>query len=595
MRLAAPAALFFAASALLVMFLALLRPRLERRNVAALFLWEGLKQDVRSKRIHLRQLLDPILLLQVLSILILAAALSSPLVSSTRQSLSALAIVIDASGSMQTVTASGATRYRVAIEEAKRIMRETPAFRTSVIQFSSSPTVLADRSTSRSAVLRILEESSATWNGSGTLDGMLNALSAVGGLTSFDRVVFLTDAPSAGLPDEIESIAVEGGENLAITAFAVRENPSQSGTTAFVEVLNESPVTRDITLRLSDGAAQTSMSLVLAPGEFQQASIPFPASRGTVFTATLTPSDDFPVDNERYCALDRPLDLRVRWIGPPNTYLRAALGAVSPFSLVAAADDADLTVVHQSTIPASYQGTILLVNAEIQDLIMLGDEQARSTLRAVSTTSPLLEGLRPSDIRVFASPGVVLPEDAKVVLEADSEPVLATWNSEDVEVTLLTPRLETTNLPLSVDLPLLVANIVSRVTRLPAPLSFEWTCVGEPVALTGRGRVNRLEGPDGRPLAVSPGDFYFFPTRPGSYLLTTDRGEFALAINVAASESFRSASIANEDGPRELPASREALYWLEAWPLLAIAILLLLVTEFVARHKAALRVGRRSS
>jgi hypothetical protein len=595
MTLAAPTALFFALSALAVIFLALLRPRLERRDVSALFLWEGLRQDARSRRIHFRQLLDPILLLQVLAILLLAAALTLPLISSTQKRLSSLAIVIDGSGSMQT-TVSGTARYELAVDEAKRVLRETPAAATSVIQFSSVPGILADRATSRGAVSRILDDSKPTWNGPGTVDGMLNALSAVGGLATFDRVVFITDAPAGGLPESIETIPVAGGENLGITAFSVRENPSGSGTTAFVEVRNETSASRSVGVRLSDGFTQTSLALVLAAGEAQQASIPFSGSRGTVFTATLDAADDFAADNERYCALDRPLDLRIRWIGPPNAYLSAALGAVTSFTLVSAAEDADLTVVNGSTIPASYRGTILLVDAEIQDVIMLGEERERASLRAAASTDPLLEGLRPSDIRVFASPAVDLPEDAVVLLEADGEPVLATWLSEDQDVTLLAPRLEMTNLPLSIDFPLLVSNIVSRVTRLPAPLDYAWTHVGDAVELGGRGGIIRLEGPDGHAIQVSPQDLYFFPETPGLYVLTTDRGEFALAVNVAPSESVPSGSVLyDEDLSTPLPEAQAREYWLETWPILIGLLILLLLAELLARHRGTIRLLRRSA
>jgi hypothetical protein len=594
MMFAFSGALYFALSAVVLIALALLRPKLKRRNVSSLFLWEGLKHDARSRKIHFRQLLDPLLLLQVLSVVLLVAALATPLVSSTRQRLSALAIVIDASASMQTMTEDGRTRYALAIDAAKSILVQNPALRTSVIRFSSLATILTDGASSRASVTRALDASEPTWHGDGTIDDMVNALSALGGLSGFDRVVLVTDRELSGLPAQVERIAVSGGENLGVTGFSVRENPSGQGATAFVEVLNATPSDHDVSLRVSDGSAMTSVGVYLPPKTRQQVIVPFPTSRGTVFTVTLEAEDDLPEDNERYFALDRPLDLRVRWIGPPNRYLSAALGAVTPFTLVSAAEEADITIVHQATLPSSYAGCIFLVNGEVQGVASLGDERERSSLNAVLSAHPLLAGLQPADIRVFSSPSVSLPDDAAVILEADGEALLATWQTETQEVTLFAARLESTNLPLAVDLPLLVRNVVSRVTRLPATLAYGWTHVGDPVSLLGRGSILDLEDPDQRKIPLSELDMFFFPEAPGLYTLTTDRGVFPLAVNVAPSESTVDVGVSLE--AENIVESADRRYWIDVWPLLVGIVIVLLLTELVARKRSALRLlGSRST
>lgn len=589
MTFASPAALYFALSALVLIALALLRPKLKRRHVSALFLWEGLKHDARSRKIHFRQLLDPLLLLQVLSVMLLVAALATPLISSTRRHLSALAVVIDASASMQTATEDGNTRYQLALEEAKRIVAESPAIRTSVIRFSSLATVVTDAALSRASATRALDDAEPTWNGDGTIDEMINALSALGGISSFDRIVLLTDREMAGLPTQIEQITISGGENLAITGFSVRENPTGEGAMAFVEVLNNTLTDHDVSVRVSDGSAQTSVPLFIAPGTSDRMIVPFPASRGTVFSVAIDVEDGLAEDNVRYFALDRPLDLRVRWIGPPNRYLAAALGAVTPFTVVSAAEEADLTVVHKATLPSAYSGSILLVSGEIEGIATLGDERERLSLRAVRSSHPLLDGLSPSDIRVFSSPSVSLPEQALVILESDGEPVLATWRSETQDVTLFSARLEMTNLPLAVDLPLLIRNVVSRVARLPATLAYEWTHVGDPFALLGRGSIRSLVDPDQRTIAVSEHDMFFFPQTPGLYTLTTDRGVFPFAVNVAPSESTGDYS-RDVETEAAVVETAERRYWMDVWPILAGGVIVVSLAELLLRKRSALRL-----
>jgi hypothetical protein len=368
--------------------------------------------------------------------------------------------------------------------------------------------------------------------------------------------------------------------------------------TAFAEIRNETGSPQTVDLAISDGAAQASLSLLVEAGSAEQAVIPFPTSRGSVFTIFLEAVDDFPSDNQRFFALDRPLDLRVRWIGPPNRFLSAALAAVTPFSIVSAAEEADLTVVHQTTIPTSYAGAILLLNSQIEGVLVLGDEQERTSVHALSTTSSLIQGLVPADLRVFSSPDVSLPDGATVLLQADDAPLLVTWRTETQDVTAFTARLETTNLPLSVDLPLLVRNVVADVSRLPAGLGFAWTHVGDAVALFGRGAVRRLTGPNGTAIPLASEETYYFPDVPGVYEFTTSRGVFPLAVNVPPSESAPRATAEVSGTDASATPERTAQlrrHWADVWPLLAAVVVSLLIAEaFLRKRAAAIERGWRT-
>jgi hypothetical protein len=173
--------------------------------------------------------MDPLLLLQLGTLVALSFALTQPLLRIPQQSVSGLAIVIDGSASMRTQTDTGVSRYQEAIEEAVAALTRYPADNTVLIQFSEHPQLLAgpDESSKLAAILR---NSSPTWYRDGTAEDLLTMLGSVGGARQFDRIIVLSDQPMIGLPPQAEVILLNEGENVGITGFSVRQNAAMGRT-----------------------------------------------------------------------------------------------------------------------------------------------------------------------------------------------------------------------------------------------------------------------------------------------------------------------------------------------------------------------------
>ena len=122
-----PAAFHLLLAALLILALHLLRSRERQRDVSALFLWEGLPGDPQSRAARIRQQLDPLLLLQLAILLALVGAVAQPVWRMKTASLSGLAIVLDGSASMRTITEDGTTRYDHALQAARSLLEEYPS------------------------------------------------------------------------------------------------------------------------------------------------------------------------------------------------------------------------------------------------------------------------------------------------------------------------------------------------------------------------------------------------------------------------------------------------------------------------------------
>ncbi len=574
MIIQSPNAFYLLFGALLILLLHFLTSRERRREVSALFLWEGLPGDPQSKAARLRQHIDPLLLLQLGVLLALAFALTQPLLKIPQRSISRLAIVIDGSASMRSKMNGRASRYQEAVEEAVAALDRYPADETIIIQFSEHSQLLTHPD-DRSELESILRSSSPTWYGDGTPEGLLTMFGSVGGVGQFDRIVVLSDQTLTGLPPQTEMMLFDEGDNVGITAFSVRQNPAELGVSAFVEILNATEGFVNTQIRISDGENQITLALMLPPNAVDQYTILFPNSRGSVFTATLDYPDAFDGDNRRYFALDRPIDVRVFWIGERNRYLTAALQASVPVTEVDDISAADLVIVNQWQVPSIVQGVVLLIQSSMDRVLTLGELREAGDIVVRSPDHPLLRSVDATNFRFRQIAEAQFEVPVETLLETDGFPVLAEYSDPPRRLIFLMADLMNTNLPITVDFPILIRNLANELVRIPAELSFKSPEVGGSISLQGRGIVRSLTDSQGQPAPYSSPLLTFSPQEPGIYTLTTDRGGFAISVSTPASETVLKGTSQLISEHTEAKRS-ERLYPL--WPiLLGIAVLLLLI------------------
>ncbi|MCK5827399.1 hypothetical protein KAH43_02645, partial [Candidatus Bipolaricaulota bacterium] len=161
------------------------------------------------------------------------------------------------------------------------------------------------------------------------------------------------------------------------------------------------------------------------------------------------------------------------------------------------------------------------------------------------------------------------------LLESNGSPVLVEVNDSGRRLFFLLANLMDTNLPVTVDFPILIRNLTHELVRVPAELSYESPEVGDFIPLQGRGAIQSLTDADDQFVDYSHALLTFAPPEPGIYTLRTDKGAFPLTVNIPASETTlkTKALLASTTTATE---QSERLYSL--WPLLlALAGLLLLI------------------
>jgi len=480
---------------------------------------------------------------------------------------------------MQTRTQSGKTRYDLAREEGLSLLEHYPTTPVTIVQLSHIPQVLTPLTRNHEEARRAIASSQPTWLSAGTSQTLQGLLTGQGGLGSFDRIVLLTDRSLAPPLPGVRQVIFAGGENLAITTFTVREDADRQGTTAFLKLRNDTASYREGVVRVSDGTHQALLSVLLPPGSEQAYTLPFPGSRGPWFTATIEPEDDFPVDNVRYFTLHRSIERRVRWIGQANRYLEAALSAAGPITLTPPddLDPVDLTVAYNTQLPSDTTGNVLLIHAGLDGLITIGEDVEIGALVAVKQNDRLLDGVDPFNFRVRSCPRVVAPKDGTTVLTLEQGPFLYRLEEEDRMIVLIASDLMQTNLPLTVDFPLLIRNILETFAPRSAPLPHAWAIVGEPLRIDEYGSGAELVDPSGRKIMLSQGALSFIPEVPGIYTLKAGKGTYPLAVNVDPLES-EPASDMLTDTPVDI-ATEQAQTLYPIWPVFAGMGLLALLLE----------------
>jgi hypothetical protein len=503
-----------------------------------------------------------------------------------------MAIVLDGSASMRARTESGATRYALARDQALSLLDTYPTTPVALIQLDTSPRVILPLTADHDQARHALVLAQPTWNGNGTTAMLQGLLTSQEEGENFERIVYLSDRPlSTPLPG-VEELMIAGGENVAITAFTVREDPALQGVTAFVRVKNATDSYVDTILQVSDGYGTVELSILLPPHIEQGYVLPFPGSHGEAFSARIDLRDDFHGDDIRYFTLDRSLSLRVRWVGRRNRYLEAALKAVGRITLVDQEDEGpvDLILSYGITLPSEATGNILLIHAGLDGLITIGEEQDVDVgeIEIAVSEDQLIERIDPSNFRVRSVPVVTVPEQGTVILRTGDEPLLYRLRDDKRDIILIAPDLMRTNLPLTVDFPLLVRNILTSFSVLPSPVTYTWALVGEERSTREYGEAIKLVDPEGEELPLGDAGS-FLPQRPGIYTLTTSKGIYRLAVNVDPLES--EPPVLSEETILVEAVHIEAQTLFPLWPLFAgLAILFLIVETLLYRGWRVRRV-----
>ena len=619
MTLLAPVWLAIAGLALVIVVLHMRRRR--QLDVPSVLLWRLLDNPGTQRRTLRWPPPSLLLLLQLLTVLLVAFALTRPLFGANRGDEEHTIFLIDASASMQ-ATDESPNRFRAALDTlATRLgaIDASAGNRFSVITVSPNPRIQVARQTDSSGITPLLQSLSVT-------DGEADWVAATGMIASLvngdeaPTIVILTDGSDEGdnvlfeaFPDFSVERAVFGREdtaNLGLTAEFVPDESDNdiwdlTGTVIFtgaeppVEVVLDvlfQPIGQSAFVRLDE----ITVRLRTTPnGEIREPRRPVrfdlevnPPGPGVVMVEL--PRDSGPADNQlRFVVHAAPTLVRIFYLGEQTLPVIAALQAFDNLELVTAdelpgtASDFDLVIINGVTAPFMPDTNVLWIGSG-----RLADQPEPNRIQSPSISGWNTDHPLASEISwpgVGPEIGYRFPRlpGATVLLESGGVPLIQARTVPSGREVRIAFDIDSAAWSQQAGLPVFMSNVINWLGVRPGELAPRPCLVGAVCTLESRfldGAVLAENGAeiwsietDGVDYLMAGLDQTFVPDRAGLYQHVSDNGARLIAVNPSMTNEVDLASA--EDAESATLAAASGRLW---WWLLVVAFLLLVAETWFA-------------
>lgn len=481
-----PLLLAFSALAIPIVLLYMLRLRRSDMSISSTFLWQQLIRDREANAPWQRLRPNLLMFLQLLILAALVLALARPFKEVKTITTGRIVLLLDASASMNATDIDGKTRYSEAQKLALDTLETLGSDDTmTIIRVGEVPEVLAAASRDRSILRKAIQESEV---GLGSADWSAALTLAAAGGRGVDtlRVVILSDG---GLPQNLPTIAGdikyvkigESNENVAITALSTRTLPNQAPQ-LFAQLSNLGDSDTRVVLALHlDGALYDSQFHDLAAHSTQNVIIENLPSDFSKLEAVLSASSSSPTpnhlsnDDTAYAVNAETATGRVLLMTESNIFIEQIFESISGLEVVKSNPNAGIPsgdydlIIFDSWLP-----TTELPNA---DLMLIDPPQSTSFFDVVGQSSnPRINSV---------TQGIVDKEDERTryvnfanvnirqfrvlsnmnwatpLIETESgDPLLLAGEVNNRQISILTFRLQDSDLPLQLAWPIMVARLM---------------------------------------------------------------------------------------------------------------------------------------
>lgn len=467
---------WWAALAIPIVLLYILKIRLRRQPVSTLLFWDRLFDEKKPRAWwqRIRHLLS--LLLQLAFLLLVVAALADPLWSWQKNQQRRIVLVVDNSASMRAVEENDRSR----LDEAKRsaaavIGSLRSGDRMAVLSAGGKPRVVIGMTDHQ----RSLEEAI---DGLPPTDGPTDVAAAV---TAAERlladseqgeIIVLTDGCFAQL-DELQSnprVTLYGvgtpRDNVAITRYQVRRSLLDAiGYQILIDVTNFSEEDRSCRVELTLGDELVDViPLELAAEATETRILDHTSAGGGELTAQLNVRDALATDNTAVALLPKRDPVPVMLVTKGNLFLKGVLESIPLVDLQIVADPPSVVpaggiLVLDRTVPEQLPvGRVIVVDPKSGcDAWTLGESIPRPIVAVVDADSPLTQHVRLDNV-VFPDARLLnfTAQVEPLIQDPLDQPLLARVRRAGGDAVVLTCNLEQGDLPLRIAFPVLMQNTI---------------------------------------------------------------------------------------------------------------------------------------
>ena len=546
MSLSNPAGLWALLAAVPVLLLHVLRPRRPNATVPSVLLWRSAESTVSSARPWQRLRWSVLLLLQLLTVFLLAIALARPVRPTTAPLRAHTVFVIDASGSMA-ATDGTPDRIGSARAAARRLRAQLPAGGiASIVSASLDPQVELSASSDRrlfdSALDRIATHAGAAhWQDAFNIAESLETPGKPLGIVVISDG-HLSIADQRSIPAGSSYVKVGARTtNRAIVSLTVEAHRG-TGLRAHVTVRSTGGPQARQRLRLDvDGQTRAAATITVPSGRSVDHAFDLP--NGDRVEAFLEGDDLLAIDNRAYAVGSRTRAVRVLLAGPDDAFLSRMLASLPGVRVELSetsrpAPGFDLAIYNRVPVPGEPGAPFLAISPPGGTI----EVQATGVVQQPSLTfvsrDPLLAGLDLSDVGIASAQQLRVGRvgRAEVLVGADETPLLVRGLHGGRPYAYLGFSLTDSNLPLQVAFPLLVDRLVHDLAG--GSTTGAAVIVGDPLPVDVTQEIVLVRPNDGGTIRRPAGGSAPVADRPGFWAIRQQgRPQRVVAVNADPAES----------------------------------------------------------
>lgn len=591
--------------------------KLRRRDavVSSVLLWQAIVQDTQANAPFQKLRRNLLLLLQLLVALFLVFSVARPFLWASGLGGRATAIVLDGSASMK-ATDEPPSRFARAVSEAQALVRrKAPGDQVTIVLAGDEPRILAPLTADRDKLVRALAAARPS-DAAGDLREAIQLAAAQVASRAGAGVTVLSDGAFGRLDEmalggvKLQFLPVgKRSENVAITAFDVRDALSGDDRQVFVTVQNFGKAKRTVPLEVRVGETLVDAhEITLSPGAsksetFDRVSAP----GGGIVVARLDISDDLGADNSAAAVLPPRRAVKILLVSEGNLFLERALNTDRRVILDAVAPAAfqpgtghdivvfDNTATPKDLPPGRYLFWGGVPSGPQSPVVTVGADADRPQILDWSRSHPVMRFVDLANVHLRRARSVAPAPWAATLADTDAGPLVIAGERGDARAVYVGFSLLDSDMPLRIAFPIFLANCRDWLSAKPGDTRGVLTA-GEVIPLAAKPGADaiRITRPDGTTdtLRSTNGPLlYNAANTVGIYRATgTNFGQtFAVSLlsptesnitpNANPTFLIADADSGEAQGAAHVPVRREV------WPWIAALVLGVLAVEWLVYHR----------
>lgn len=469
-----------------IILLYLLKTHAVPQRIPALNLWKEAYENVQAQTPWEKFRHYLLMYLQILALILLILALMMPYLHLRGGDSARVVLCMDLSGSMNGSFDGKHSKLEEAKRQAKQYVSQLKqGTRVTLLTGGRSGKLLANDVTDLDKIQKLIQEQQPT-DAEGNLQSALRMLHPiVKQWDEYQMIGFTDESVDLGeIAGEIIDLSTEY-DNCSVSWVSHAENEEGSVTVqAKIENHGTSQASHEINLYLGEelydvqkisldaGESQVITFLEVSETRFHQL-----RSSGTYLRAEINEKDGLEADNTAYALLDSAVEKRVLLVSKQNQFLEKALtldndvvlDKVNSLKNIDPEKQYDL-IVYDGQMPGRWYGSenVLILNPTKDVTIgkqkVLSLQKRKENIRVTVPTGSLLSDMEEFSFGCGQARGVEVPSWGYSFCNDGTDSVGYTGTLEGRSVTVLGYDLHDTDLPLQMEFPILIQNILHQTS-----------------------------------------------------------------------------------------------------------------------------------